>query len=71
MQLKGYRKYTIATYIECLICLSNHYKTSPDLLSVEQIREYIQYKLSEAKLSKLWLNQTSLCSKKPKKRHKK
>lgn len=46
MQLKGYSKNTIATYIECLVCLSNHYQTSPDLLSVDQIREYIQHKLT-------------------------
>ena len=52
MQLKGYSKNTIATYIECLVSLSKHFKTSPDLLSVDQIREYIQYKLTEAKLSK-------------------
>ena len=58
MQLKGYSKNTIATYIECLVSLSKHFKTSPDLLSVDQIREYIQYKLTEAKLSKLWMNQT-------------
>ena len=58
MQLKGYSKNTIATYIECLICLSNHYQTSPDLLSVDQIREYIHHKLTVAKLSKSWMNQT-------------
>lgn len=58
MQLKGYSKNTIATYIECLVSLSKHFKTSPDLLSVDQIREYIQYKLTEAKLSKSWMNQT-------------
>lgn len=58
MQLKGYSKNTIATYIECLVCLSKHYQTSPDLLSVDQIRDYIQHKLTEAKLSKSWMNQT-------------
>jgi hypothetical protein len=35
MQLKGYSKNTIATYIECLVCLSKHYQTSPDLLSMD------------------------------------
>mgnify|MGYP001559190347 CR=1 FL=1 len=58
MQLKGYSKNTITTYIECLVNLSNHYNVSPDLLTVEQIREYIHYKLTEKKLSKSWMNQT-------------
>ena len=58
MQLKGYSKNTIAIYIECLVSHSKQFKTSPDLLSVDQIREYIHYKLTEAKLSKSWMNQT-------------
>ena len=57
MQLKGYSKNTISTYIECLVNLSNHYNTSPDLLTVEQIREYIHYKLTEKNLNKSWMNQ--------------
>lgn len=58
MELKGYSKNTISTYIDCLVSLSKHYKTSPDLLSVDQIREYFHYKLTVEKLSKSWVNQT-------------
>src|SRR4030067_2773015 len=58
MELKGYSKNTISTYIDCLASLSKHYKTSPALLSIEQIREYFHYKLTEEHLSKSWMNQT-------------
>jgi site-specific recombinase XerD len=58
MQLKGLSPRTIDTYIDCILALSKYYKTSPDLVTIEQIRSYIQYCLVERKLSKSWLNQT-------------
>lgn len=58
MQLKGYSQSTIHSYIVTLIQLSKYYNTSPDLLSVEQIRDFLQFKITEKKLSKSWLNQT-------------
>ena len=58
MQLKGYSNRTIDTYINCIISLSKYYNTSPDLLTVEQLREYIQFYLKERHLSKSWMNQT-------------
>jgi site-specific recombinase XerD len=58
MQLKGYSQRTISTYIDCIASLSKYFKTPPDLLTAEQIREYILYCLNEKKLSKSWLNQT-------------
>lgn len=58
MELKGYSKNTISTYIDCLSSLSKHYKMSPDLLSIDQIREYFHYKITVEKLSKSWINQT-------------
>lgn len=58
MQLKGYSESTIATYIQSIISLSKHFNLSPDLITIEQIRDYIQYCLTERKLSKAWLNQT-------------
>lgn len=57
MQLKGYSESTITTYIECLASLSNHYKVSPDLLTTDQIREYIHFNLTKKNLSKSWVNQ--------------
>jgi site-specific recombinase XerD len=58
MQLKGYSQKTIHSYTINLIGLAKHYNTAPDLLTVDQIRNYIHYMLVEKKLSKSWLNQT-------------
>lgn len=57
MQLKGYSKSSIKNYTECIVSLANYYKTSPDLLSVEQVRNYIHFKLIEEKRSKSWAHQ--------------
>lgn len=57
MQLKGYSQSTIHSYIVNLIQLAKYYNTSPDLLSVEQIRDFLQFNINEKKLSKSWLNQ--------------
>ena len=58
MQLTGRSPRTIETYLDCIIALTRHYNTSPDLLTSEQIRAYLIYCLIEKKLSKSWLNQT-------------
>jgi site-specific recombinase XerD len=57
MQLKGYSKNSIQTYVDCLIGISKFYKTSPDLLSDQQIRDYLQYCIVEKKLSTSYINQ--------------
>ncbi|TAL59516.1 MAG: hypothetical protein EPN85_09210 [Bacteroidetes bacterium] len=57
LQLKGYSSNTIETYIGCIAALAKYYNTSPDLLTTEQIRTYIQYHLTGKNLSKSWLNQ--------------
>jgi integrase/recombinase XerD len=57
MQLKGYSQRTVQSYIDCLVQLSGHYHTSPDLLSVEQIRDYLHYMITDKKLSKSSMNQ--------------
>src|ERR1035437_4794612 len=58
MQLKGYSSHTISTYIECIISLSRHYGKSPDLLSVEEIRQYFHHQLMEKGCSRSWANQS-------------
>jgi len=58
MQLKGYSKRTISTYVLSISLLSRYYNASPDLITTEQIRAFIQYCLTERKLSKAWMNQT-------------
>ena len=57
MQLKGYSSRTIENYTKSILGLAKYYKTGPDLLSQQQIRDYIQYHLIEKKLSKVWCNQ--------------
>jgi len=57
MQLKGYSQRTIDTYIDCIHALAKYHNTSPDLLTIEQIRDYFQYCLTVKKLSKSWMNQ--------------
>ncbi len=58
LELKGYSPKTIDTYIGNLVQLANYYHTSPDLLSVQQIREYLHYMITEKKRCKSWVNQT-------------
>jgi site-specific recombinase XerD len=57
MQIKGYSSRTIETYTKCILSLALHYNTSPELLSTEQIRHYIHYRLTEKNVSKSWQNQ--------------
>lgn len=57
MQMKGYSKSTVRNYTEALAALANFYKTSPDLLTTEQIRKYIHCRLTEKGVSKSWVNQ--------------
>ena len=58
MQLKGLSPRTINNYVQCILSLSLYYNTSPDLLTIEQIRDYFLYCLNVRKLSKSWMNQT-------------
>src|SRR3989304_871937 len=57
MQMKGYSKSTVRSYTETLAALADFYNTSPDLLTTDQIRKYIHYRLSEKGVSKSWVNQ--------------
>lgn len=57
MQLMGYSKKTIQTYIASIALLATHYNKSPDLLTIEQIRDYIQKRIIDGGYSKSLLNQ--------------
>jgi len=57
MQLKGHSKRTINIYTKSILALALHYNTSPDLLTPEQIRQYIHYRIIERKVCKSWQNQ--------------
>lgn len=58
LQLKGCSKRTIENYVNCILSLSKYYNLSPDLLTIEQIRDYFVYCINERKLSKSWVNQS-------------
>ncbi|MBK7969614.1 MAG: phage integrase N-terminal SAM-like domain-containing protein [Bacteroidetes bacterium] len=42
MQLRGYSQQTIASYLNSIQTLSKHYNQSPDELTWDQIRLFIQ-----------------------------
>lgn len=57
MQLKGYSSNTIENYLQSIIYLSKHYNQSPDALTTDQIRDYIQHHMVEKKHSQSSINQ--------------
>lgn len=57
MLLKGYSQRTIRTYVSLLASFARHYNCSPDMVSVDQIRDYLQENITEGKRSKSWINQ--------------
>ncbi len=57
MELKGYSDNTTQVYLDSLIQLSKFYKTSPDELSSDQIRDYLQHCTTTKKLSQSYMNQ--------------
>jgi site-specific recombinase XerD len=56
MQLKGYSPRTIKTYVSLISQLALHYHTPVELLSVDQIRDYILQNITTNKHSKSWMN---------------
>lgn len=56
MQLKGYSPKTIRSYVGMISRLALNYQTPADLLSVDQIREYIMQNITTNKRSKSWMN---------------
>jgi integrase/recombinase XerD len=56
MQLKGYSPRTIKSYVSLISQLALHYHTPVDLLSVDQIRDYILQNITTNKHSKSWMN---------------
>ena len=58
MLLKGYSPRTIQTYISLLASFAKHYNCSPDLITIDQIRDYLQQNIIQKRRSKVWVNQT-------------
>ncbi|HOW26463.1 MAG TPA: site-specific integrase [Bacteroidales bacterium] len=57
MLLKGYSQRTIRTYVSLLSGISRHFQCSPDLITINQIRDYLQENITVVKRSKSWVNQ--------------
>lgn len=57
MQLKGYSKSTITIYLEAISLLSKHFGTSPDKLTTQQVRDFIQSRIQSGSAGKSWVNQ--------------
>lgn len=57
MQLKGYSKRTIRNYIQSIATLAKYHHCGADVLTADQIRDYILYNINVRMLSRVWLNQ--------------
>jgi len=58
MQVRNYSPRTIKTYVSMIAGLSQFYNTSPDLLSAQQVKDYLLYRLQKHKISVSFINQT-------------
>lgn len=57
MQIRNYSQSSIRNYIHCLSRLSLYYKCSPDVLSLDQVKSYLHYCITEKQESTSTLNQ--------------
>jgi site-specific recombinase XerD len=58
MQLRNYSPRTIKTYLSCLSSLSKYYGQSPDKISLEKVKGYLHYCITERGASTSVINQT-------------
>ena len=56
LSIRGRSERTIHSYVASVAALARHYKRSPELISAEEIRDYLQYLRAELKLSASSLN---------------
>jgi site-specific recombinase XerD len=57
LQIKGFSPKTQQAYLRHVVAFSQHFGKSPDLLGVEEIKDYLHYIIVEKKLSKSYVNQ--------------
>jgi site-specific recombinase XerD len=58
MQIRNYSPRTIKTYVSLLAGLSRFYNATPESLSIQQFKDYLQYRLQEEKVSVSTINQS-------------
>jgi integrase/recombinase XerD len=51
LQLRGYSERTVQAYVHPVAQLARHYGTSPDRLTEEQVRDYLQHLTQVPKVS--------------------
>lgn len=57
MEIRNYSPRTIRTYTAMLVITAKHFRTSPDKISIEQLKNYLHYCCKERGLSVSTLNQ--------------
>ncbi len=57
MQIRNYSQRTVVSYLHCIERLSVYYRSSPELLSIEQIKSYLHYCVVKKQESASTLNQ--------------
>ena len=57
MQIRNYSECSIRSYIHCLSRLSIYYNCSPDLSSIDQVKSYLHYCITEKQDAASTLNQ--------------
>jgi len=58
MHLRNYSERTVKTYISLIRKVVEFHKLSPDKLSIQQIKDYLSYRLSKDNISVSTINQT-------------
>lgn len=58
MQLKGRSSVTIKSYVSIIAQIAYYYRTPADLLTIDQIRDFILLNINEKQRSKSWMNMT-------------
>jgi integrase/recombinase XerD len=58
MQIRNYSPRTIQSYVSMIAGLSRYYNTSPDLLTTQQVKDYLHYRIQKQKVSVSTINQT-------------
>jgi len=58
LESRNYSKRTVKTYVGSISLLSRHYNLSPDMITSEQLKEYLHICISEKNCSVSYINQT-------------
>ena len=57
LEFRNYSPQTVRCYLSALSRLSEHFKTRPDHIESEQVKDYLQYLSEEKKISPSTINQ--------------